>query len=223
MAFEKADEVGVDGIELDIQFTKDHEIVIIHDSTVNRTTNGKGYVKDLTLNEVRELNAAQGYAGTTEKIPTLKEYLSWVRDKDLVTNIELKTNIFEYPGIEQKALDLVKTHNLEEKIIFSSFNHYSIQRVKALAPEIKCGLLCSDWIVDFGKYVAALNVECVHPAFYMLQNNNVLQDFFDHDLEINTWTVNDEDHMKQLIDDGVTSIITNFPEKLKTVLAAKSY
>lgn len=218
LAFEKAYEEGVDGIELDIQLTKDGEIVIIHDSKVNRTTNGRGYVKDKTLEEIRQLNAAQKFKGLNEKIPTLNEYLFWVADKDLTTNIEFKTDDFEYQGIEEKTIALVKEYHLQNRIIFSSFNHYTIQKVKDLAPEMTCGLLFSDWIVDFSKYASDMEVECAHPAFKMLKNKQLLHDLQDSPLAINAWTVNKEKQMRQLIDLGVTSIITNFPNKLNAVL-----
>lgn len=220
LAFQKAFEVGIDGIELDVQLTKDQELVIIHDSTVNRTTDGKGFVKDLTLSEIRQLNAAKLFKelSVNELIPTLEEYLAWVRDKQLVTNIELKTNIFEYPGIEEKVIALVRKYNLEKSIIFSSFNHYTIQTLKELDPSFKCGLLSADWIIDFGKYTRDLGIECVHPGFFMLQNPAVLKNLQANHLEINTWTVNQEEYMRPLIEAGVTSIITNFPDLLKGIL-----
>ena len=220
LAFQKAFEVGIDGIELDVQLTKDQELVIIHDSSVNRTTDGNGYIKDLTLSEIRQLNAAKNFneLSTKEPIPTLEEYLSWVTDKKLITNIELKTNIFEYPGIEEKVIDLVQKYDLAETIIFSSFNHYTIQRIKEKDSSLRCGLLSADWIVDFGKYTRDLGVECVHPGFFMLQNAAVLKNLKDNHLEINTWTVNQEEHMRPMIEAGVTSIITNYPDVLKAVL-----
>ena len=146
LAFQKAFEVGVDGIEIDIQLTKDEELIVIHDTTVNRTTDGKGYVKDKTLNELQELNAAHKFPEIRdrEKIPTLQEYFDWVKEKPLATNIELKTNVFEYPGIEEKVVELIQEYRLQHTIIFSSFNHYTIQKLKALDPTIKCGLLSSD-------------------------------------------------------------------------------
>lgn len=218
LAFEKAYEEGVDGIELDVQLTKDGEMVIIHDSKVNRTTNGRGYVKDKTLAEIRQLNAAQKFNGLNEKIPILNEYLSWAADKELTTNIELKTDDFEYYGIEEKTVALVKECGLQDRIIFSSFNHYTIQKVKELAPDMICGLLFSDWIVDFSKYASDMKVECAHPAFKMLKNKQLFQNLQNSQLDINTWTVNKEKHMRQLIHLGVTSIITNFPDKLNAIL-----
>ena len=104
LAFEKAIEAGADGIENDVHLTKDGVPVIIHDELVDRTTNGKGYVKDYTYEELSKLDASYIFPeyGVLH-IPTLREYMELVKDKDIITNIELKTGVFEYPGIEEKV------------------------------------------------------------------------------------------------------------------------
>lgn len=223
LAFEKAYETGVDGIELDVQMSKDQELVIIHDSTVDRTTDGTGYVKDLTLEEIRRLDAGAHDERVMERepVPTLEEYLEWAADKELLTNIELKTNIFEYPGIEQKVIQLVEAHQMEDRLVCSSFNHFTIQRMKELHPALRCGLLCSDWVVGMGRYTRELGIECVHPAFYMLKNTDYVKELQDKGLDIHTWTINKEEWMREAMDAGVTSIITNFPDRLKAVLTAE--
>ena len=101
LAFQKAFETGADGIELDVQLTKDGEVVIIHDETVDRTTDGTGYVRDYPLEVLQKLDASYLYKKEVGfwPIPTLREYCEWVCEKDLVTNIELKTSVFEYKGI----------------------------------------------------------------------------------------------------------------------------
>ena len=126
LAFEKAIEVGADGIELDVQLTKDGEIVIIHDETIDRTTDGKGYVIDYTYEELSKFEASYIYRGKVgfNKIPTLKEYFELVKDLDFITNIELKTGINEYLGIEEKVYQLIKEYKLEKKVIISSFNPF---------------------------------------------------------------------------------------------------
>ena len=131
LAFQKAIEVEADGIELDVQLTKDGELVIIHDETIDRTTDGKGYVIDYTYEELSKFDASYIYRGKVEfnKIPTLKEYFELVKDLDFITNIELKTGINEYLGIEEKVYKLIKEYQLEEKVIISSFNHFSILRI----------------------------------------------------------------------------------------------
>ena len=132
LAFQKAIEVGADGIELDVQLTKDGELVIIHDETIDRTTDGKGYVVDYTYEELSKFDASYIYRGKFgfNKIPTLKEYFELVKDLDFITNIELKTGINEYLGIEEKVYQIIKEYKLEKKVIISSFNHFSILRMK---------------------------------------------------------------------------------------------
>ena len=143
LAFKKAWEAGADGIELDVQMTKDGQVVVIHDEKVDRTTNGSGNVRDLTLAELRKLDASYIYTGKmgVNPVPTFEEYCAWVAGTDLVTNIELKTGVYPYPGIEAKVWELIQKYHLENKVIISSFNHYSILRMKELAPELPYGLL----------------------------------------------------------------------------------
>ena len=112
LAFEKALECGCYGIELDVQLTKDGEVVVIHDETVDRTTDKTGRVWDYTLAELRTCNAGAGTAFEDQNltIPTFEEYCSWVASTPLVTNIELKTSIIYYPEIEEKTWEIIKRH-----------------------------------------------------------------------------------------------------------------
>ena len=109
LAFSKAIEEGVDGIENDVHLTKDGVLVVMHDELVDRTTNGKGYIKDKTYEELSQLDASYIFKEYgPQKVPTLREYLELVKDTDIITNIELKTGVFEYPGIEQKVYDALE-------------------------------------------------------------------------------------------------------------------
>jgi glycerophosphoryl diester phosphodiesterase len=134
---------GCYGIELDVQLTKDGEVVIIHDERVDRTTDGTGWVRDYTLAELKKLNAAAVWNGKYgfEPIPTLEEYCQWVKDTSLVTNIEIKSGVYYYENLEEKTLELVKKYGLEKRIVFSSFLHSSITLLRKLAPDIPCGAL----------------------------------------------------------------------------------
>lgn len=222
LAFEKAIAEGVDGIELDVQLTKDGEVVIIHDETIDRTTNGKGYVVEYTYEELSKFDASYIYTGKMgfNKIPTLREYFELVKDLDIVTNIELKTGINEYPGIEEKVWDMIKEFGLQDRIIISSFNHFSVMRMKKLAPEMKYGFLSEDWIIDAGKYTHSHGVQCYHPRF-----NNLIPEVIDelksYGLEINTWTVNKEEDMRYLISHGIDAIIGNYPDLAKKIIMEK--
>lgn len=212
IAFKKALECGVDGIELDVQLTKDGEVVIIHDETIDRTTTGKGFVVDYTYEELEKFDASFKFKDLGfNKIPTLREYFQLVKDYDIVTNVELKTGINEYLGIEEKVWELIKEYNLEEKVIISSFNHFSVMRMKKIAPQLKYGFLSEDWIIDAGKYTHSHGVQCYHPRFNNLVPD-VIKELKKYNLEINTWTVNLEEDMRYLYSNNIDVIITNYPE-----------
>ena len=219
LAFQKAVEIGADGIELDVQLTKDGEIVIIHDETIDRTTDGKGFVVDYTYDEIKNFDASYIFKGKMgfNKIPTLREYFEYVKDKNIITNIELKTGVNEYFGIEEKVWELIKEFNLSDKIIISSFNHYSVLRMKKIAPNLKYGFLSETWIIDAGKYTKSYDVECYHPHFAMITDETA-KEIKSHGIEINTWTVNDEKVMKDLISKDVDILIGNYPDLTKKVI-----
>lgn len=219
LAFQKAVEIGVDGIELDVHLTKDNEIVIIHDEDIKRTCDGEGLVKDMTLEELRRFDASATFRGVYGfcGIPTLREYFELVKDTPIITNIELKTGVYEYPTIEKRVIDMVREFGLSDKIIFSSFNHFTVKRCEEIAPEIKRGFLTGDWIYDFGKYTAERNVQCCHP-WHVSLSEEVIREMHEAGCEINTWTVNEYTDIEKLSKWGVDSLIGNFPDRMIEVL-----
>lgn len=219
LAFAKALEAGADGIELDVHFSKDGEIVIIHDELVDRTTDGTGLVADMTLAQLKELDASAGYKGIygINRIPTLQEYFEFVKDKDIITNIELKTGINPYPGIEEKTLEMIDAYGLRDRIIISSFNHYSVKRFKELAPDVVCGFLEESWIIDMADYAKAHGVECLHPIFPAV-TDEYAKAAREAGLMINVWTVNTREDMEQMIARGVHGIIGNYPDVSREVI-----
>ena len=220
-AFEAAINLGIDGIELDVQFSKDGELVIIHDETVDRTTTGKGSVCDHTLEELKAFDASASFRGQFGhvEIPTLDEYLRKVKPTNLITNIELKTSRLEYEGIEAAVLEKIRSYDLADRIIISSFNHFSVLRMQALAPELKCAFLSDSWLIDAGKYTAAYGVQCYHPHYANLIPD-VVRELKEHNLEINTWTVNTAEDAKRLSALGVDGVIGNYPDILKEAVSA---
>lgn len=220
LAFRKAVETGADGIELDVHYTKDKELVVIHDERIDRTCDGEGYVCDFTLEELKKFDASAGFRGVygVNRIPTLREYFEFVAPLDgFITNIELKTGFNVYPGIEKMVYDMIKEFGLEDRIIISSFNHFSVARFKALAPEIKCGFLEGDWILDFGRYASEHGVECVHPRNITVTEETA-KEIKAQGIEINTWTVNDPDDVRRLYKLGVNAVIGNYPDMTKEVI-----
>lgn len=221
LAFQKvAEETVADGIELDIQLTKDGEIVIMHDEMLDRTTNGSGWLKDHTLEELKMLSVGVNVKGffPCQTIPTLREYFTWLKTTKLITNIELKTSYFEYEGIEEKLIAMVKEFGLEDQIWYSSFNHYTVARIKKLMPEAKCGLLTDTWLMNIGEYAASQGAASVNARTYFCAKEGVAADLHAHNIALQAWTPNDAEMMQELVDAGVDVLITNYPDIAAKVL-----
>lgn len=221
LAFQKvAEETVADGIELDIQLTKDGEIVIMHDEMLDRTTNGSGWLKDHTLEELKMLSVGVNVKGffPRQTIPTLCEYFTWLKTTKLITNIELKTSYFEYEGIEEKLIAMVKEFGLEDQIWYSSFNHYTVARIKKLMPEAKCGLLTDTWLMNIGEYAASQGAASVNARTYFCAKEGVAADLHAHNIALQAWTPNDAEMMQELVDAGVDVLITNYPDIAAKVL-----
>lgn len=144
VAFEEAAKLpGLTGIELDAQLCADNQVVVIHDETVDRTTNRKGAVKDYTLKELKKLRIKRSWL-QSERIPELQEVLELLKKpmvKGLLLNIELKNSKISYDGMEKKILDLVCSNNLLDKTVFSSFNAESIKKLRQYEPKANTAVL----------------------------------------------------------------------------------
>ncbi|MFL0195716.1 glycerophosphodiester phosphodiesterase [Clostridium sp. WILCCON 0269] len=213
MAFEKAVEAGADGIETDLHMTKDGVIAICHDETVDRTTDGTGFIKDHTYAEIRKFNAGKG-----EKIPSIDEVLNYIKDKNLLLNLELKNDIIEYNNLEKNTVDKIYEYKLEKNVIISSFNYSSIQKVKQYDSNISTGLLYDYHIYKPWKYAKKIGTNALHPFFLLVMNKKIVSDIKKNNIRINTYTVNEERYMKRLINLGVDGIITNYPNVLQRLI-----
>ena len=217
-AFILAMKQKADGIELDVQLTKDGEIVVIHDETINRTSNGKGAVRDYTLEELKQFSfhyKFDDYKGV--QIPTLREVFDAIKESDMMINIELKTGIYWYEGIEEKVVNLVQAYGLEERIIYSSFNHYSVQKILELEPTAKTAYLYQDVILNVDKYAKETGVGGLHPAVYHAKMADFLKEYQESGLAVRIWTVNKKDDMEVFIKADVEAIITNYPDVARRV------
>ncbi len=211
-AFRLAMEQGAEGIELDVHLSADGELVVIHDETLERTTNGKGLVKDHTLAQLQALRADNHMEGfEAARIPTLRQVLELVRPGDMQVNIELKTGILWYEGIEEKTLELVKELGMQDRVVYSSFNHYSIEEVRRLDPTAETAYLFSDVIFEVEKYAARRGVKGLHPALWHVKMADFLTDYLQSGLVVRVWTVNRPEDMRLLMERGVDAVITNDP------------
>ncbi len=217
-AFLMAADMGADGVELDIQQTRDGVIVVCHDETVDRTSNGVGWVKDYSFEEIRRLDFSNGnaaYEGV--KIPAMEEVFDLLAPTGLTINIELKTGIVFYGQIEEKILALAKRKGWEDRVIYSSFNHYTVRRIKELNPDAKVGLLYGDGPIDMPGYGHRLGADALHPAYYNLFYPDFMEDSRKYGLDVNVWTVNSTEELLQCLKLGVNAVITNYPAKAREV------
>ncbi|MCR4673955.1 MAG: glycerophosphodiester phosphodiesterase [Lachnospiraceae bacterium] len=221
-AFKKAIELGADGFELDIQMTKDGEIVVIHDEKIDRTSDGKGWVKDYTLEELRRFNFNNHMAEYPHAdIPTMREVFELVKPTNLVINIEIKTGIVFYP-IEEKILALTKEMGMEDRVFYSSFNHYTATKIHELNPNTKVGFLYADGPIDMPSYGEKHGVNALHPALYNLQYPGFVEECKKKGLKLHVWTVNEEEYVKMCVAAQVDSVITNYPDMARRVINENS-
>lgn len=212
-AFQAAAALPVAGVELDVHLSKDGELAVIHDEKVNRTTNGKGYVKDLTLVELKELDAGswKGSEWKDVRIPILAEVLDVFAETDHMINIELKTDVFPYEGAVGKVIELAAERNFSERIIISSFNHVDVQQSLHIH-HARAALLASNILVDIATYAKGVGTNRLHLSLpYALRHGAQL---LEQGCEVYVYTVNSLEYAKQLQEIGVHGIFTDFPEKM---------
>lgn len=221
-AFALAAQLGADGVELDVQFTKDRELVVIHDETIDRVSDGSGYVADYTLEELGHFCFNRTFPQSPPaRIPTLREVLELLRPTELTVNIELKTGICFYPGIEKAVLGLVQELGMEERIIYSSFNHSSIVKIRELSPEARTGFLFCDGTMDMAEYAGRYGVTALHPARYYMKYPGFVKACSENGIRLHVWTINERAEMEQMVQLGADAIITNYPDTAYEVIYGK--
>lgn len=224
-AFRLALEMGADGIELDVKLTRDGVPIILHDETVDRTTNGHGRIADMTLAEVKCLDAGTSFDTrfSGEQIPTLTEVLTVVGTRSIV-NIELKVLYKRVEGLEAAVLAAVEDAGMSNRVIFSCFNPLVLRTVAHLNPRVPRGLLYADnlpiylrraWLRPLAQATA------LHPK-YTLVDARYMRWAHARNYRVNTWTVDDPVEMNRLLDLGVDMIMTNKPDVLKQTMQGRA-
>jgi glycerophosphoryl diester phosphodiesterase len=211
-AFLEAEKAGADGIELDVQLTKDGEVVVIHDEKVDRTTGDRGFVKDLLFKDLRKLNANFKKGLKKEPIPSLIEVLEWLKSNRLKCNIELKNGVFRYEGMEEKVIQLINQYGLSNRIIISSFNHYSIVHSYRLAPEIETAPLFIEGIYMPWIYSQSIRAKGIHPK-HSAMPDQIIKMTMDNGIAVRPYTVNRDADMNRLFNLNCTAFITDDPIK----------
>lgn len=216
-AFAAARAAHADGVEFDVQLTRDGELVIIHDDAVDRTTDGHGSIAAMTLAEIKKLDAGSRFDSrfSGERIPTLQEVLDLLGTQMLL-NIEIKSKSAEAGALEEKVVEVVRRNALEAHVILSSFNPVSLRHVRTLAPDLRIGYLFER--VQDPAVVAELQPEALHPH-WKLVTPELIAEAHAQGRQVNIWTVNEECDLRQMIALGVDAIITNWPQRLGALLA----
>ncbi|MEM1550367.1 MAG: glycerophosphodiester phosphodiesterase family protein [Candidatus Bathyarchaeia archaeon] len=202
LSFKRALELGVNAIELDVRRTRDGEIVVIHDAEVDRTTNGKGLVSELTLMEIKKLSTEKG-----EKIPTLEETLDFL-DKKVRILIEIKET-----GIEGKVLDIIRRKLLEDNVIIVSFYEESLKRTRELSDTVKTGLI---YVRHKDPIKAALSLKAQYLLpMYKFVHSSFVRKSHENGLKVIVWTINTPEEAHKYARIGVDGIASDKPDILK--------
>jgi glycerophosphoryl diester phosphodiesterase len=207
VSFQKALDMQVDGIELDVHLSADGEIIVIHDETIDRTTNGKGFVNALSLRELNALRIDGKY-----EIPTLKEVFDLV-NQDCFINIELKS----YEATDKVVLLIEKYVAKKgwkyDRFLVSSFDWNALQQVAFLNDKIPIGVLTEtdlDLALAFAKFIQA---KSIHPHFHLLTKENTAQ-MQEKGFKVFPWTINELEDIQKIKTFNVNGIITDFPNRI---------
>lgn len=216
-SFERALELGADWIELDVHLSRDGELIVIHDETLDRTTNGHGLVREHTLSELSRLDAGNG-----QHVPTLPEVLGWARKHKTIVDIEIKNAPIYYAGIESAVVKAVREAEMADNVILISFDHAAVKRVKELEPQIQTGVLFACRPTDAGIGLArAAKADAVLPHWAYVTREDVANAHA-ADLCVAPWASSDPVVLGHLVDCGVDAIGTNHPDVLRDVLRQRA-
>ncbi|MDD6047108.1 MAG: glycerophosphodiester phosphodiesterase [bacterium] len=212
-AFKLAVEQGADGVELDVHMSSDGKLIVIHDETVDRTSNGSGRVVDMTCQELKRLDFSNGMEGYENvRIPTLREVYGLLKNTNLTINVEVKCDVVIYYGIWDHLIALEREMGMQGRILYSSFNHYVLLKIRELDPEAKIGLLYSEAMVDPWVYAKYVGANALHPHYLAALNcPGMLEGCRKAGVDVHPWTANDPQVMRELVGAGVAAIITNYP------------
>ena len=221
-AFEKAVELGADAIELDLHVSRDGELVIIHDDTLDRTTDGQGPVHTRSLQELKRLDAGRwfGESFAGQRIPTLAEVLDRFAGK-VPLAIEIKAGSAFFRGIEERVVSVLREHQVISQVAVASFDHYALLTLKELEPCLRTAALLVGRPVSISALAGPSKADAMAIEFSLVTKIEV-DACRAAGLQLVVWVVNEPAQMRYFIDLGVDGIITDRPDLLRYALAERS-
>lgn len=219
-AFRRALELGADAVELDVHLSADGVPVVIHESLLDRTTDGRGLVKDYPLDALRRLDAGRwlGERFAGERIPTLAEALEVLRSVRVI--VEIKNGPVYYPGIAARVADTVRAVG-HRAVTVSSFDHPVLLEVRQAAPDLSTAALYMGRFTDPLWPARETGADVLQPYWAWI-TPDLVEAAHAAGLRVEAWTVDEPHHARFVIDLGVDGIITNFPDRLRALLAQRT-
>lgn len=211
-AFKSALLKKADGIELDVHLSKDQKLVVIHDESIDRTSNGVGFIRDLTLEELKKFNYHGKFESENEYlIPTLEEVLNLLDESSFTgfLNVEAKTDEYDYPHLPEILVKALNEKKHAFKIIISAFNFKTLEEIHQLAPQFEYAYLMGDNNSKVRKALETPFVETIHPKWSWVKKNKV--ELFHFPKKVRPWTINHVKDLRLCKKLHLTGVITDNP------------
>lgn len=223
-----AQKMGADFVECDVHLSKDRKCVVMHDESVERTTDGSGLIRDLISGKIKSLDAgswfSERYKG--ERALLLQELLEWAKKEISLMGlpmgvvIEIKNEPVRYLGIAEKVIETVRKAHMEERVILISFDHGVVKRAKIADPHISTGILYNRPLENPFRRADEVRADALFPRRHLVVKS-LVREAHKNKLFLATWTVNEVGEMKKMLNCGVDALATNFPEKLNRLLLSR--
>ncbi|GAE25765.1 glycerophosphoryl diester phosphodiesterase [Halalkalibacter wakoensis JCM 9140] len=214
VAFQAAEQSQADGIEFDVQLSLDDVPVVIHDATLDRTTNGTGFVQSYPVHKIKKLDAGSWFHEKFEgeSVPTLEEVLVWAKGNQLILNIELKGQLSDRDKAITVIYPMIKEHDLEDRVILSSFDHTVVAQCEQFAPMLETAVIVLSALYQPESYLRTVQTLGYHFYYPTLLDKEV-ESLIKKGIRLRPYTVNDEKQIKRFIELGCDGIITDDPQK----------
>ncbi len=224
-SFDEGRHMGAEFVECDVHLSKDNEIIVMHDESVDRTTNGAGLIKNLKLSQIKKLDAGSWYSKKFkgERVPTLKELLEWARHKTALNKyqmgvaIEIKNEPVNYPAMAEKLVQAVNEAGMGARVVVISFDHDVLKQIKKIDPKIATGILYSEPLKNPIQRAIDVQADALFPRRTLI-TQSLVQKAHQKGLAVATWTVNEVPEMKRLLACKIDAIATNFPDRLNKII-----